>query len=348
MTPGAIMRQSREPEFTVAIPTYNGARHLRESLCGVLAQTGVRYDVLVCDDRSEDETTEIVRQFAGDRARIQINSERLGLAENWNQCVALSRTDWVSVFHQDDVMKPWHLAVTLNAIEAGHRQPLGFVAGDSETIDDEGRPVDPSIVDPGGNIIPAKGPYGLRVTLLGPGKFTDYLIGRNPLRCSAVTLNRKAHADVGGFDPEFRYVVDWDFWLRVARRWGVAWRSGDPSVLVRWHSRSETHRFKGGTDDLDETLRLLSDISTKDLPGLPGRKALIRDANQRLARAFLNRAHDALHAGRVDLARNCLKRGIALSPRLLATIAADPRLAPQMAALALAPCLAKRFFSRTD
>ncbi len=39
-------------------------------------------------------------------ARIEVNSERLGLAGNWNRCVALSRTPLVAIFHQDDVMLP--------------------------------------------------------------------------------------------------------------------------------------------------------------------------------------------------------------------------------------------------
>ncbi|ODU00804.1 MAG: hypothetical protein ABS79_02760 [Planctomycetes bacterium SCN 63-9] len=319
---------------------------MREALRSVLSQVGVCFDLVVCDDRSEDGTLDIVREFAGDRARIEVNSERLGLAENWNRCVSLSQTEWVAIFHQDDLMKPWHLAVTLNAIDQAKDIPLGFVAGDTETIDDEGHPVDPSVVDPGGNIIPARGPYALRVTTFDPGSFTDFLIGRNPLRCSAVTLNRNAHADVGGFDPHYRYIVDWEFWLRIARRRGVVWRSGDPSVLVRWHPRSETHRFKASTDDLDETARLLGRISAEDLPGHPQRRAERRKADRRLARAFLNRALDALHAGRVDLARDCLSRGVRLRPALLGMIASDPRLAGQMLTLAVMPGLAKRLFSK--
>lgn len=337
-----------EPELTVAVPTCNGARHLREAIQSVTDQVGARFDFLVCDDRSDDETVEIVRRSAGDRVRIEVNSERLGLAGNWNRCVELSRTDWVAVFHQDDLMRPWHLAVTLGTIEQASGVPLGLVAGDTETIDEEGRRIDPSVVDPGGNIIASHGPYLQRVTILRPGEFTPYLIGRNPLRCSAVTLNRNAHRDVGGFDPEYRYVVDWDFWLRVSERWGVGWRSGDPTVQVRWHSQSETHRFKAGAADLDESLRLLNRMTAPNTAGSVFSRKIRRDAHDRLARAFLNRAHDALRAGRVDLARSCLTRSLSLSPRLLAAIAADPRLAVQMIALGLAPQSAKRFFTKSE
>ena len=70
------------------------------------------------------------------------------------------------------------------------------------------------------------------------------------------------------------------------------WIVGEPLVSVRWHAASETHRFKHGLDDLEESARLLARRGAR-----PGR---------RLARAYLNRAHEALHAGRVDLARAAL------------------------------------------
>ena len=99
-----------EPPLTVAIPTCNGAAHLAEALRGIMAQEGVAFDLVVSDDRSDDATLELVRTLAGDRARIAVNRERLGLAGNWNRCVAMSVTPMVAVFHQDDVMEPGHLA----------------------------------------------------------------------------------------------------------------------------------------------------------------------------------------------------------------------------------------------
>ena len=105
-------------------------------------------------------------------------------------------------------------------------------------------------------------------------------------------LNAAAHAEVGGFDPSYRYVVDWDFWLRVARTRPVVWLAR-PTVSIRWHLASETHRFKTGTADLDETVRLLAELFEADGPSLLNGKQLRTRANRRLARAFLNRAHVA-------------------------------------------------------
>lgn len=308
--------------LTVAIPTYNGARHLADALRGILAQEGVAFDLVVSDDRSDDETLAVVGAEAGDRARVSVNGERLGLAGNWDRCVALSRTPWVAIFHQDDVMLPGHLAAHRAALTSD--PALGLVCGAADVIDAAGRPVPPSVV--------GRADLGPADRIYPPGAFVAELAAENPVRCSAVTLRAEAHAAVGGFDPRYRYVVDWDFWLRVARSWGVAWLAR-PTVSVRWHPASETHRFKTGTTDLDEVARLLDGLFEQDGPRLPDARRLRRAADRRLARAFLNRAYDAQRGGDAALARRCLRRAIALRPAILGSIALDPRLAARMAVL---------------
>jgi len=323
--------------LTVAVPTCNGAAHLAEALRSILAQAGVAFDLIVSDDRSDDDTLDVVRAVAADRARIEVNSERLGLAGNWNRCAALARTPFVAVFHQDDVMSPGHLAAHVAALTSD--DSLGLVASAADVIDERGERVPESVVEPGG--------LGSADRLCEPNQLALAMAAGNPLRCSAVTLRVATFAELGGFDPSYRYVVDWDFWLRVSRRWKIAWLAR-PTVQIRWHPRSETHRFQAGTADLDETARLLEQLFSLDLKDLPDVAQLRDSANARLGRAFLNRAHDALHAGRSELARQALRSGLKRSPGLIKFILRDPRLCVQMAALAAAPRLAARLFARAN
>jgi glycosyltransferase involved in cell wall biosynthesis len=335
--------------LTVAIPTYNGAAHLAETLHSILSQECEPFDLLVCDDRSDDETVSLVRTLAGERVRVVINDHRLGLAGNWNQCVTLSRTPWVNIFHQDDVMLPGHLSWVLDRLNWAEQRSsrVGLIAGPVRVIDESSQPVAPSVVDPGGGIVLGVLPDSVDFFDFPPGDFCNWLCASNPLRCSAVITNRAAHADVGGFDPSYRYVVDWDFWYRVARHWGVTWKLHDPTVLIRWHSASETHRFKTGVDDLDEANRLVEHIFELDHSTDRNASRVRRLWRGNLARAFLNRSHDALRNGRSELARTCLTRAWGLSSRrVIRTLGADPRLCLQMASLALAPRTATRWFAR--
>lgn len=335
------------PLLTVAIPACNGAGHLAETLRSILSQECEPFDLLVSDDCSDDGTVALVRDLARDRAQVAVQSTRLGLAGNWNHCVALSRTPWVSLFHQDDVMLPGHLAwVSAKISEIALRQdPPGLIAGRAGVIDEASHPVSPSVIDPGGAITQGPPPVGAFLEF-SPGEFCSELSTTNSLRCSAVITSRAAHTALGGFDPSYRYVVDWEFWYRVAQNWGVCWRTEEPTVLVRWHHGSETHRFKAGIEDLEEESRFFRQVIEPDHSDSPDQDP-IRSAWQKgLARAYLNRAQDALRNSHLALARTCLRRAWSLSPRRVAkTFAADPRLCAQMATLAATPRLARRWFA---
>ncbi|WP_406696075.1 glycosyltransferase [Singulisphaera sp. Ch08] len=320
------------PNITVAIPTYQGSRHLAEALRGILRQEGVPFDLIISDDQSDDDTLDIARALAGDRVRIQINSERLGLAGNWNRCVELCRTPLIAIFHQDDRMEPGHLAAHVRAFDAN--PDAGLVCNEALVIDDLGQAVPETVVERC-RIAPVDRNFE-------PGKFVAQLLVRNPLRCSAVTLRKMAHERVGGFDPSYRYVVDWDFWTRVANDWGVIWLS-HPSVSMRWHHASETHRFKVGTRDLEEIERLQSRLLTR-VESLEDRIPIQKAAHRRLARAYLNRAHDSLARGDSTAARLCLRRAVALDRGILKSIALDPRLALSLAALLAAPDFTRRWY----
>lgn len=323
-------------ELTVALPTCNGARHLREALGSILAQ-GEDYHLIVSDDRSDDDTLAIVREVAGDRARISVNAERLGLAGNWNRCVALARTPLVAIFHQDDLMRPGHLAAHRAAFADDPR--IGLVASAAGVVDAEGRVVSPSVVGRGG--------LGDRDLLFSPGEAVRVMAVENPLRCSAVTLRSSAHEEAGGFRSDYRYVVDWDFWLRVSQTWSVKYLA-TVTVDVRWHAGSETHRFATSMVDLEETARLVNEFFTQDGLALPDPRSLRRAADRRLSRAYLNRAHVLLRKGSPELARLALGRSLRLWPGIMGWIALDPRLAAQMAALIVSPGWASRLFRRNS
>ena len=310
-----------ERMVTVALPTCNGARHIAAALQSIQDQAGPAFDWLLVDDRSEDDTLALARQVAGDRLRIEVNSERLGLAGNWNRCVALGETAWVAVFHQDDIMRPGHLLAHHEAIE--HRPDAGLICSAAEVIDEQGEAVPSAVVQPGG--------LGALDRVFEPGTLIRELAVENPLRCSAVTLNKQAHGAVGGFDGAFRYVVDWDFWLRVAARFPIVWQAR-PTVAVRWHLGSETHRFKTGTTDLDEQMVLLERLHSTEAVHWPDADHLRHAASKRLGRAFLNRAYEACKARNGALARHALGRALKLDPALIRSILADPRLSLRLAA----------------
>jgi glycosyltransferase involved in cell wall biosynthesis len=93
-------------KVSIAMATYNGARHLREQLDSFVAQTKQPDQLVITDDRSSDETVQIARDFARTapfEVRVEVNDCRLGVAANFNRALSLCDGDLVLLSDQDDV-----------------------------------------------------------------------------------------------------------------------------------------------------------------------------------------------------------------------------------------------------
>lgn len=94
--------------ITIGIPTYNGAKYLRESLDSVINQTYQNLDILVIDDNSRDDTISIIEEYQRRDSRIRLirNLENPGMLANWNRCLKEAKADWIKLHFQDDLMVP--------------------------------------------------------------------------------------------------------------------------------------------------------------------------------------------------------------------------------------------------
>jgi glycosyltransferase involved in cell wall biosynthesis len=131
-----------EFRISVAMCTYNGARFLPQQLESIAAQTRLPDELVVCDDRSADESAEIVRNFAKNApfpVRLEINERNLGSTKNFEKAIGLCEGDIVALADQDDVWKPPKLAVLETALE--NHPEVGYVFSDAELIDERGAPL---------------------------------------------------------------------------------------------------------------------------------------------------------------------------------------------------------------
>ena len=65
------------PKVTVCLPTYNRAHYLREAIESVLSQTFQDFELLICDNASTDETSEVVKSFRDARIRYVRHSRNI-------------------------------------------------------------------------------------------------------------------------------------------------------------------------------------------------------------------------------------------------------------------------------
>lgn len=131
-------------KVTVAIPTYNRADFLRQTLAGIAEQQFPRdhFEVLVIDNNSRDHTRAVVEEFAQTHpAPRYIQETKQGLDYARNRAIAEARGD-IIVFGDDDILvgTDWlaQMAVPLLA-DAGTRR-IGAVGGEVIPVFPDGLP----------------------------------------------------------------------------------------------------------------------------------------------------------------------------------------------------------------
>lgn len=97
---------SIKPKVTVAIPTYNRAHYLKEAIDSVLNQTFQDYELLILDNASTDNTSEVVSSYKDERIQYVRNENNIGPINNFNKAIDLANGDYLIIFHDDDIMLP--------------------------------------------------------------------------------------------------------------------------------------------------------------------------------------------------------------------------------------------------
>lgn len=106
-------------KISVAIPTFNAARFIKNTLDSVFAQSYPAYEVLVLDDGSTDETVSILRSY-GTRISVSTQQNR-GVANARNTLSNLARGDLVAFLDHDDLWDSSYLEIQAKAFSK-HKQ----------------------------------------------------------------------------------------------------------------------------------------------------------------------------------------------------------------------------------
>src|SRR5882724_3923639 len=119
MLPIKVMALSA-PSVSICIPSYNYCRYLACALDSALAQSWKDVEILVVDDKSEDGSVALVREYAERDPRVVLyaNPQRLGLTQNFNQCLRLARGKYIKFLCADDVLDGQCVERMVAAIEA--------------------------------------------------------------------------------------------------------------------------------------------------------------------------------------------------------------------------------------
>jgi glycosyltransferase involved in cell wall biosynthesis len=247
------------PLVSVCVPTFNGEAYLAEALASIEAQDYPSAEVIISDDGSHDRTLAIAEDFAS-RTRFPCRVFRHRpdtLAGNWNFAASAAQGEYLKYLFQDDVLYPRHLSQLVASAESAPAVSLVFARRDVLFMEEFARSevalrmkVDCAELH--------RGFTRLRALQDGRELLADPRLlaaGWNKVgEPSSVLVRRAVFLSIGGFDSEFRQLVDVDLYFRLMAEGKVAFVDESLSAF-RVHDRQlSVVQSKSGLSEREEAM----------------------------------------------------------------------------------------------
>ncbi len=187
-----VLVETTEPPPLVSIvtPSFNQGRFIARTIESVFSQTYPNIEYRVVDGGSTDSTLEVLRSY-GDKLNWVSEPDR-GQAHAINKGLAQSTGQILSYLNSDDTLTPDAVETVVKRFRA---QPDVMIYGDADYIDVEDK---------------ITGAYPTE-------QFSSRRLLENCFICQpAAFWSAYAARKIGPFDESLQYVMDYDYWLRMA------------------------------------------------------------------------------------------------------------------------------------
>ncbi len=233
--PGVVARLPRTatgsrpaPLVSVLMPAHNAARFLHAAVASVAAQDHPRFELVIGDDASTDDTPEIAAALAADDARIRVVTSRdnLGSTRMRNRLFDAASPDaeLIAVMDADDVCEPQRLSRQVQFL--AENPAIAVVGSDIAFIDENDQ-------------VLGRREYPRTAREIAFRRWID-----NPFAHPATMIRARVLREVGGYDESRKRLDDYELWMRILDRYPGA---NIPEVLLRYRistTQSKTRNVK--------------------------------------------------------------------------------------------------------
>lgn len=229
-----------QPKVTVLMSVFNGARWLHESIESILGQSFENFEFIIVNDGSQDESLNIIRQYASLDPRILVvDKSNSGLADSLNVGIESAQGEWIARIDADDIAMRHRLATQL---DHAIRDEKCVVLGSSAVhIDEHGKEC------------------GLVTYPVQHRQLCHLMEAKciNPIVHSSALIRTAAIRSAGCYRKRFRRSQDYDLWLRLSELGEI--RTIDcPLVRIRKHTGQVSHEGGGLQQIVDARVALAS------------------------------------------------------------------------------------------
>lgn len=193
------------PLISVIIPTYNGAKWIRDTIKSVTNQSFNDFEILVVDDGSNDSTVETVEKFDDERIRLLVNSQNKGIPATRNRGIHKSRGKYLCFLDQDDKWIQKKLEKQVDILQ--NNTQVGVTYSDAFVINENGTRI------------------GIRTSSEGgrPDLLFDLFMNNRHFLQTTKMIRKKCFDQAGSLDADLRWGADdQEFDIRLAKR--TDWR----------------------------------------------------------------------------------------------------------------------------
>jgi glycosyltransferase involved in cell wall biosynthesis len=207
-------------KFTIVTPSLNQGAFIDRTLRSIHAQRcDVDVEHLVVDGGSSDGTLDVLRRYEGHLSWTSGPDQ--GQSDAINQGLRRATGDILAWLNSDDVYEPGALAAVA---EAYRSRPFQWAFGNCRIVDESDREIRRAITA-----------YKIRQSRAYSFR---RLLRRDFIPQPAVFFTREAFEQTGALDVGLHYSMDYDYWLRLGRRWTPC-HIDRLLAGFRWHTQSK-------------------------------------------------------------------------------------------------------------
>ena len=198
---------------SIIVTSYNHAEYLRQRMERLLAQTYKKFELIVVDDCSTDESLKVLKEYEHyPQVKIVALDKNGGYANACDIGVNLSSGVYIMFAECDDYNDPDHVRVLLDKLE--NNETVGVAFCRSNIVDAEGT----FLRDDYACREDSFKAFCARETYIPKERMQRFFLRSCVIpNMSAALMKKKYFQMTGGLSPAYSACADWDFWCRMAQ-----------------------------------------------------------------------------------------------------------------------------------
>lgn len=201
---------TKSPVFSIVICCYNSENYIKETIDSVINQSFKEWELVIINDGSTDKTEEIVKEYIDQGININYRyQQNKGFASGRNKAFEIANGKWIGIIDHDDLCLPNRFEEHYKDISKNLDADLFF--SDAYHIDENGSELKKhfDIYNPKEGILKKKASMN---ELLAKGCY---------INSQTVVVKKEAALSIGMFNEKYKYIVDYDFFLRLSDHYNI-------------------------------------------------------------------------------------------------------------------------------